>query len=1219
MTNRSFNRGQRRQWSVSALACLVLPLSLGDLTGCRGKEGDRGPQGEPGEQGDQGPQGDPGLPGTPGEPGLDGDQGPEGEKGEQGEPGEPSGAGAPAAGGAPGAAGGPATTAGAPGNAGAPGAAGGSGEETPAYGGPSEPGEYVSSYAGPGRFPLAEDGAAAPLVVSSEDHRSVVRVVGDLQADIERVTGVRPEIHEDAPPEGATEAVLIGTLESPLIKGLVAADKLDTAQVSDKWEAFTIQIVEEPMAGLARALVIAGSDKRGAIYGAYDLSAQLGVSPWYWWDDVPAKRRPAAYVLPGAHTQGEPAVRYRGFFINDENPSTGNWAAKMFGPGLGVVPQPSLVEGEIVLTDVAYGGGLNHYYWEKVFEVALRLKANLIWPAVWGRAFADDDPENEDTAALYGVVMGSSHEAPMNRGIEEWKRRRLTAGRDSETDEITTPGYDPYGGTGEWSFRRNADALREYWAEGIERIPEDGDVMVTLGMRGEGDTGLDDETGTALMEDIVAAQREVLADTWEGEEPLPQAFTLYKEVQRYWDEGMEVPEDVTVILCDDNWGNMKLLPRPDDERSGGYGIYYHFDYVGGGRNYKWVDTNLLPNVWEQLNLVYSHGVDQVWMVNVGDMKNEELPLQFFLDYAWDPARWPVERIPEWERQWTRQQFGAEYAEAIADILHGYSLLQSDRKPELTNRKITVDWELYYSEPTEEITDPAGQAIVYDDQASPFSLSNYRELERVVEQWDALAAQAEVVSELVPEEQQDAYFQLVLYEVKATANAYALRLAGFQNLRYAAQERAATNDMAQRAEERLQDDLELSEYYNTELAGGKWEGWQTQPHLSYGAPGNPSWQQQEYQWNNIQEFIWPEVVRITVPEDAEMGVAIGGSDNFWTDAGAGDESDEEPILPTFSPYQTQPEQYIEVFNRGGDPFDFTIEADFPVECPYGWSGDPTVEDDGWGAGAPCRPWLTIYPSEGTVDKEVRATLRADWRLVPTTQPDPEDPSAEIPVEFPLEVPITITGSEGSTVTVTARVDDPRTLDWGPNRFIEANGYVSMEAEHYSRAVDQDPIWWKLIPEIGRTGSGVTPFPVTVEPQTPGGDTPRLEYDMHLFSSGEVTVWAYLSPRNKYFQEWEGLEYAISIDDAEPQIVNTSDAVDLYGNGNKVWERHTSENANITPTTHTIEEPGEHVLKFWMVHPGVILQKLVVDAGGVQDSYFGPPESYWMGPGPEEEGE
>ncbi|HEX7490638.1 MAG TPA: glycosyl hydrolase 115 family protein [Candidatus Limnocylindrales bacterium] len=314
---------------------------------------------------------------------------------------------------------------------------------------------FVTTVAAPDRFPLVAGRRAAALVVSSSDFPGVIRVVGDLQADIESVTGVRPAMSLDDPTVG--DAVIVGTVgRSPLIDRLIAAHKIDVSEIAGKWETSLQQVVQDPMPGVGRALVIADSDHRGTIYGAYEVSRQTGVSPWHYWDDVEPQHRKQLYVLPGRHSQGTPAVKYRGLFINDENPDTGTWAPATFGP--------SLAPG--------HPDGLNHHYWEKVFEALLRLKGNYLWPATWGRAFALDDPENHATATRYGVLIGTSHEAPMMRGIEEWNR-------------FATAGSDPYGGIGEWSYRRNPAALEQYWTEGIERLVGQGiDGLVTVGMRG---------------------------------------------------------------------------------------------------------------------------------------------------------------------------------------------------------------------------------------------------------------------------------------------------------------------------------------------------------------------------------------------------------------------------------------------------------------------------------------------------------------------------------------------------------------------------------------------------------------------------------------------------------------------------------------------------------------------------------------------------------------
>lgn len=1006
---------------------------------------------------------------------------------------------------------------------------------------PADPDAYVVPGPVPGGFPLVAGGRAAPLVVSAADHAGAVRVVGDLRDDLERATGVRPDVSVDRVPAGS-EPVLVGTIgRSPLIDGLIRAGKLDVAGIEGKWETSLEQVVRDPLPGVRRAFVIAGSDQRGTIYGAYDVSRQLGVSPWYWWDDVPVPHSDTVHVRPGRHSQGTPAVKYRGFFINDENPNLGTWAPAFFGPGKAP----------------GHPGGFNHQFYAKVFETMLRLRANYLWPAVWGRAFAEDDPQNHATATAYGVVMGTSHEAPMMRGIEEWNRHAVPAVRDGGGN-VVTPGRDPYGGTGEWSFRRNAAAVEAYWRDGVERmVDEDIEGVVTLGMRGNGDVSLPDGDGIDLMREIISTQRRTLAEvTGADVTTIPQVWTLYKEVQRYWDRGLRAPDDVTVVFTDDNWGNMRRLPdRALPARAGGYGMYYHFDYVGGGRNYKWVDTANIANTWEQLSTAYSHGVDRLWVANVGDMKTEELPLQFFLDYAWDPSRWPLERLGEWERRYAAQNFGGPNAADIADVLHTYGALQSRRKPELLNRRITVD-------PTAP-ADPAG--VTYDDQASPFSLENYQEMARVTAEWQRLAARADRIGRALPQSYQDAYFELVLYAVRATANLYALREAEFTNILYAAQGRAATNDMAALAEARFADDLALADHYNHAVAGGKWNNFQLQPHIDYGdvdryGPNAP-WQQPERDNVALPDVIFPAVRRIQIPDRAELGVAVDGSTQWWPAA------QEPAALPEFSRYQSQPAQYIDVFNRGAMPFRYRIRS-----------------------GA---PWVRVTPDQGTVDTEVRATVRVDWSRAPAGT---------------SRVPLTVTGPHGASVAVHAVV---RNETLRPQGFVEANGYVSIPADQASRFVDGDAVSWQRIPEIGRDGAGVRPVPVTAARQVPGRTGPRLEYTMTLVTTGTVTVWAYLSPRNDV-RGAGGLRYAVSVDGEAPQVVNVTAATGADDTAmNRQWEAVTSDNVARTATTHVIDRPGRHVLTFWMVDPTVVAQKFVVDTGGLRPSYLGPPASRRFG--------
>jgi Gylcosyl hydrolase family 115 C-terminal domain len=485
------------------------------------------------------------------------------------------------------------------------------------------------------------------------------------------------------------------------------------------------------------------------------------------------------------------------------------------------------------------------------------------------------------------------------------------------------------------------------------------------------------------------------------------------------------------------------------------------------------------------------------------------------------------------------------------VLTTYGQLQSRRKPELLNRAISLD-------PALDIT-KSEQAVVYRD-ASPFSLVNYGEAERVTRDWAQLARASEAIWGRLLPVYRDAFYQLVHYPVKSTANVYELRLAQFKNIAYSAQGRASSLAMADAAEARFADDRALGAYYNDVLAGGKWKGFQTQPKLGYGGPyPESSWQQPP---PSRGDFIWPPLVRPSLPGAAELGVAVDGSEEFWIAAAPGKAP---AVLPAFSPYQTQPAQYIEVFNRGRTPFRYRVESGVP--------------------------WLSATPREGTVTDQIRVSLSVDWERAPrgTT---------------PLS--LTVTGPGQSRVLVQAVANNPEVAPGALGGFVESNGYVAIEAEHFDRAVDHAPIYWQLLPNIGRTASGMSPFPPTAPRQALDEEAARLEYDTHLWSGGKVTVYAYLSPRNNV-RETDGLRYAVSFDDAEPQVVNVTTAL----NGvpmNRSFERNTSDNVNLTSTEHVIATPGRHVLKFWAVDPTVIVQKLVIDTGGLKSSYLGPPESF-----------
>ncbi len=928
---------------------------------------------------------------------------------------------------------------------------------------------YVSTEAGAGRFALAASGQPAALYVSGDDDPGVLRAVNNLQTDLGRVVGNAPSLSTDALPEAET-VVLIGTLgQSAVIDEWVAAGTLDVADIEGEWEAFAFEVVDNPTPGIAQALVITGSDKRGTIFGVYDLIERIGVSPWHWWADVPVETQADLYVLPGLRTD-QPAVKYRGIFLNDENPALYGWVHENFD-------------------------GFNQHFYEHVFELILRLKGNYLWPAMWGKAIYDDDPQSPILANEMGVVIGTSHHEPLMRAHVEWERY----------------------GTGEWNYNTNPDTLEAFWRHGIERMG-DNESLVTIGMRGDGDEAMTEGTAIGLLESVVAAQRKIIGEVT-GKDPatVPQVWALYKEVQDYYDQGMQVPDDVTLLFADDNWGHIRRLPELGSERPGGYGVYYHFDYVGGPRNYKWLNVTQIERVWEQMHLARQYGADRIWIVNVGDLKPMEFPISFFLDYAWDPEAWPVERLPEYTRDWAAQQFGEQYADEIAHLLKQYTRFNSRRTPELLD-------------------------------ASTYSLIHFREAETVVAEYNALTAEAERINDALPEAYRDAFFQLVLFPIQACANLNDLYVTVAKNRWYAAQGRAGANDLAEQAHALYARDAELTRQFHEDLADGKWNHMMSQVHIGY------------TYWQQPPEQTMPEVQEIDVPAGADMGVSIEGSAQWWLEA------EEDAVLPGFDVYHQQT-SYLDVFSRGQETFDFTVSTE---------------------------PWVIVTPSSGTVDVQQRLDVSINWEAAPVgTQ----------------RAAITVAGPNETSVVVFADVSNPE----APGRedivgFVESNGYVSMEAVHYANAVGQGAITWKPIEGLGRTLSAITAFPVTAEPQTPGGDSPHLEYPVYLTSTGEVTVHAYLSPS---FDFWgtDGLYYAVSFDDAEPQVVNMhpegSLSPDTY---HPEWNQMVGRNILQSTSTHVIDTPGAHVLKFWLVDPGVVLQKLVVATDSLPPSYLGPPESF-----------
>ena len=585
------------------------------------------------------------------------------------------------------------------------------------------------------------------IYMDANDCRGVSYAANALVRDISKVSGSQATITSNR-----KATILVGTIgHSAAIDQLIKQKRINGNLLKGKREKFIITVVDNQ-------LVIAGSDRRGTIYGIYELSQQMGVSPWYDWADVPVEHHDSIFANKGIYTDGEPAVRYRGIFLNDEAPCLTSWVKNTYG--------------------TEYG---DHRFYQRVFELVLRLRGNMMWPAMWGWAFYADDAENEKTADEMGVVMSTSHHEPMARNHQEYARNRK--------------------GWGPWNYQKNKANLQKFFREGIERM-KGTEQIVTIGMRGDGDEAMSAEADTKLMTNIINDQRKIIAEvTGKKASETPQVWALYKEVLDYYDKGMKVPDDVTLLLCDDNWGNVRRVPNAQERKhKGGWGLYYHVDYVGAPRNSKMLNCTPVQNPWEQLTLAYENGIDRLWILNVGDLKPMEYPISQFMDIAWNPHKYAVNQITDHTRDWCAQQFGESQADEAARLLNLICKYNGRCTPEMLDK-------------------------------NTYSLEN-GEWQEVVNQYLKIEADALRQYNSLPAVYHDAYRQIILFPIEVMSNLHQMYFAQAMNNQLYEQGNPKANAWADECENRFKRDSLICYEYNHKMSGGKWNGMMTQKHIGY---------------------------------------------------------------------------------------------------------------------------------------------------------------------------------------------------------------------------------------------------------------------------------------------------------------------------------------------------------------------------------------------------
>ena len=557
---------------------------------------------------------------------------------------------------------------------------------------------------------------------SVSDWEGVKIAVRNLRNDLRAVTG-----SECAP-------IIIATVgKSEIANNYKAQSKL----LKGKWEQYLIFNDKGKV-------VILGSDKRGTIYGIYELSRQIGVSPWYWMADAPIHKHSDLFFREGTYTDGEPKVKYRGIFINDEWPSFGTWCNKQFG-------------------------GINSKAYSRIFELLLRLKANYFWPAMWDSRFNEDDPLSPKVADEMGIVMGTSHHEPMMRAHKEYTSRR---------NEV-----------GPWDYSKNPANLDKFFTEGIEHA-KNYENIITIGMRGDGDVAMgngNDADNMKTLESVIKNQRSIISKvTGKKASEVPQLWAIFTEVQRYYDAGFRVPDDVTLLLCDNNWGYIRRKGRDfERKRKGGIGLYYHIDMNGGPWNDRWINTTTVPKLREQLNIAYQSGIDRIWIINVGDLKPKEMPIDFIMRYAWNPNAIKAGDEAAYLEEFAASIFGKQYSAEIADIIAKYSKYNLLRKPE----------------------------VQYP------GIFNKEEMLHMTYKWQALVTRCENLKAELPASMQDAFYQFVYYPVMGSAG-----VAQIYNY--------ATLGDSLAIEALMKKDRQLTDYYNKQLAGGKWDGIMLDNHIGY---------------------------------------------------------------------------------------------------------------------------------------------------------------------------------------------------------------------------------------------------------------------------------------------------------------------------------------------------------------------------------------------------
>lgn len=945
-------------------------------------------------------------------------------------------------------------------------------------------------------FPLSTKTCAAIMYDATSEPSVVGTAVGLLASDIEKVTGKCPSVSGNGSVTASCRyAVIAGTLgHSSLIDELVRDGKIDVSSISGDWERYAVRLVEAPLKGVRRALVVVGSDRRGTAYGLLSLSRAIGVNPWYWWMDAPVEHRNSIYLSVNAYDAATPSVKYRGIFINDEDWGLLRWAKRNFEKELGNIGPKT---------------------YEKVCELLLRLNANMLAPAMHEASTAFYQiPRNKDVADRYGIIITASHCEPLLLNTaSEWQKDRY----------------------GDWNYNTNSERIDSVLnARVVETSPYENAYVIALrGLHDRAMSGAESlDSRKATVQRALLNQRKILSDVLgKDASEIPQFFTPYKEVLDVYNQGLELPDDVTIVWPDDNYGYMKRLSSPKEQlRSGRSGVYYHSSYLGRPHDYLWMNTTSPTLMYEELRKAYDSTADRYWLLNSGDIKSCEFAVDFFLSMAYDIDSFSYERAASYRSEWLCGMLGEKDRDAYRSIFDEFYHQAFIRKPEF------MGWGYQWT------TDKHGNERNTD---TDFSFANYREAERRLEAYRKISSETEALMAQLPSSHIPCFYQSVYYPVKACELMSRMVLSGQKNRWYALQRRTAATAAADEAI-RCHDSLRvITEGYNS-LLDGKWN------HVMTMGQGFAA-----------SYFKKPVLREVKLSPAPELGVMVENE-------GSLNGVSSYHLLPAFNGY-FRCAYFIDIFNRGKGQLSWTAETD--------------------------KEWILLSRTSGKTADEDRIMVSVDWNNVP----------------FGDKIAGTVTIKDGSGVqeNVLVSVFNPSypTREDLNGIYVQHNGYVSIDAAGYHRKRENDAIRIIDIPNLGIENKAVQfGNPMMPKQNTRNGDVPCVEYDFYTFEQGSVDVYTYVLPtfvlsadRGYSGHEATNIEtqYGVCIDDGP--VMNPSTSSVEYA---QIWYESCLKNCRVNKTTLHINEPGRHSIRILCGDAGTVLQKIVLDFGGLKRSYLGP---------------